>query len=66
MGLVAEYEIYCEGLPLVAVADDVPDATFEISIQFNHGDRPPFIVHATGGSPDSIAEAFESATFVGD
>ena len=50
MGLHAEYEITCEALPLVEVAAAVPEATLEVEMQYNHGDRPPFLVHATGES----------------
>ncbi|ELZ10013.1 bacterio-opsin activator HTH domain-containing protein [Natrialba aegyptia DSM 13077] len=34
MGLVAEFEITCEALPLVEVATAVPAATMEVDIQF--------------------------------
>jgi predicted DNA binding protein len=64
MGLVAEYEITCEHLPLVGVAAAVSGATLEVEIQFNHGDRPPFLVHATGESGTAVERAFESAAFV--
>lgn len=63
MGLVAEFEIHCEALPLVEVADAVPAATIEVQIQFNHGDRPPFIVHVTDGSHDAVERALESSSF---
>jgi hypothetical protein len=63
MGLVAEFEIDCDALPLVDVAAAVPEATIEVEIQFNHGNRPPFIVHVTHGSPDEIERAFESTPF---
>ncbi len=66
MGLVAEYEITCEHLPLVGVAADVPTATLEVEIQSNHGDRPPFLVHATGESETAVERAFESAAFVAE
>ncbi|MDJ1431658.1 helix-turn-helix domain-containing protein [Halostagnicola sp. A-GB9-2] len=64
MGLVAEFEIHCEALPLVEVADAVPAATIEVQIQFNHGDRPPFIVHVIHGSHDAVERALESSSFV--
>jgi len=64
MGLVAEFEIHCEALPLVQVAASVPESTFEVEIQFNHGNRPLFIVHATRGDSDAIEHALESAAFV--
>jgi hypothetical protein len=64
MGLVAEYELPCEHLPLVEVAAAVPDATFEVEIQFNHGDRPPFLVSASHERHAPIERAFASAEFV--
>lgn len=64
MGLIAEYEITCECLPLVAVAADVPEATLDIDIQPNHGDPSPFIVHVTYGTPTTVERAFESSSFV--
>lgn len=74
MGLHAEYEITCEALPLVGVAAAVPQATLAVELQYNHGDRPPFIVHATGGTDDSdadstaaaVEDAFAESAFVGE
>lgn len=66
MGLVAEFEIHCAVLPFVEVAAKVPEATLEVDIQFNHGDRPPFIVHATGTSAQAVERALESAEFVAE
>lgn len=64
MGLIAEYEITCECLPLVGVAAAVPGATLEIEMQPNHGDGPPFIVYVTDDTPSSVEQAFESSSFV--
>jgi len=58
MGLVAEYEIHCDVLPLVPVAAAVPEATLTLSLQFNHGDRPLFIATVTGGSRTTVEKAF--------
>lgn len=66
MSLIAEYEITCEHLPLVAIAGDVPEATLDIELQPNHGNHPPFIVHATHETPASIEQAFESSSFVAE
>ncbi|RDI72640.1 helix-turn-helix domain-containing protein [Halopelagius longus] len=66
MGLIAEYEITCEHLPLVTVAGDVPEATLDVELQPNHGNRPPFIVHATHETPALIERAFESSSFVAE
>jgi hypothetical protein len=48
------------------VAATISRATLEVEIQFNHGDRPPFIAHVTDGIPDSIEGAFEAAAFVAE
>jgi hypothetical protein len=65
MGLIAEYEITCECLPLVAVKADVPEATLDVELQPNHGNRLPFIVHVTPRTA-SVERAFESAAFVAE
>ncbi len=65
MGLVAEFKIQCEALPLVEVAKAVPAATVEVAIQFNHGRRPPFIVTVTHEDHEALERAFESSSFVG-
>ncbi|KDE59781.1 DNA-binding protein [Halostagnicola sp. A56] len=64
MGLVAEFEIRCEALPLVEMSEVVPSATIEVEIQFNHGNRPPFIVHATHDALGTVERALESSSFV--
>ncbi|WP_363464378.1 helix-turn-helix domain-containing protein [Halogeometricum borinquense] len=66
MGLVAEFEIDCDALPLVEVAAAVPEAMIEVAIQFNHGNRPPFIAHITHEDPDAIERAFESGAFAAE
>jgi predicted DNA binding protein len=65
-GLIAEFEIDCAALPLVEIAAAVPAATVETEIQFNHGDRPPFLVHVTHDDPAAVERAFESVAFVGE
>jgi hypothetical protein len=64
MGLVAEYGIPCEHLPLVDVAAAVPDATLTVELQFNHGDRPPFHVYATHDDHAAVERAFDDSAFV--
>ncbi|ELZ00878.1 helix-turn-helix domain-containing protein [Natrialba asiatica] len=66
MGLVAEFEITCEALPLVEVATATPAATMEVDIQFNHGNRPPFIVHVTRDPADAVEDAFDTSSFVAE
>jgi hypothetical protein len=35
MRVVAEFEIYCDALPLVEAAATVPEATIPLELQFN-------------------------------
>ncbi|MDB2284463.1 helix-turn-helix domain-containing protein [Halorubrum ezzemoulense] len=65
MGLVAEFQIDCEALPLTEVATTVSRATLTLDIQFNHGDRPPFLVTIHDGSQPTIETAFTDASDVG-
>lgn len=64
MGLVAEFDILCVRLPLVSVAKAVPATSLVLQLQFNHGQRPPFVVTATGGSWDELEEAMADAVDV--
>ncbi len=66
MGLVAEFEMDCEALPLTGVASAVPDATLIIELQFNHGNRPVFLVTVTGGSQTAVESAFTEAYDIGE
>jgi hypothetical protein len=66
MGLVAEFEIDCEALPLVGVARAVSDATLVLQLQYNHGRRPMFLVTVTGGSQTVIEDALSDAYDVAD
>ncbi|WP_311174114.1 helix-turn-helix domain-containing protein [Halobellus ordinarius] len=66
MGLVAEFDIDCEALPLTGVAVAAPDATIILSMQFNHGNRPLFLVTVRGGSSSRIENAFTEAYDVGE
>lgn len=63
MGLLAEFEVRCEALPLVDVATTVPDATVVLEIQFNHGRRPPFLVHVTEVARGRVDDALEASAF---
>lgn len=71
MGLVAEFEIHCEALPLVTTAAAVPEATFVLQLQYNHGNRPLFLTTVTGGSRSAVESALTDAadvrewTFIG-
>lgn len=61
MGLVAEFDIRCDALPLVGVARAVPEATVVLELQFNHGDRPLFIATVTDGSRPAVERALTDA-----
>ncbi|SNZ15694.1 Predicted DNA binding protein, contains HTH domain [Natronoarchaeum philippinense] len=61
MGLVAEFDIHCEHLPAVDAAASVPPATMVLELQFNHGNRPVFLLTVTGGSRDEIEAAIAGA-----
>ncbi|MDS0282761.1 helix-turn-helix domain-containing protein [Haloarcula onubensis] len=61
MGLVAEFDIHCDGLPLVEVARSLPEASLVLELQYNHGRRPLFLVTVTGGSRSAIADALADA-----
>jgi hypothetical protein len=65
MGLVAEFDIDCDALPLAGVAAAVPDATLTLDIQFNHGNRPPFLVTVHDGCRSNVEGAFAEAYDVG-
>lgn len=64
MGLIAEYEIDCDGLPLVTVAGAVPEATVALDLQYTHGERPLFLATVTDGSPTAVEAAFADAADV--
>jgi len=66
MGLVAEFDIHCNALPLVGVASTVPEATLVLDLQFNHGERPVFLVTVQNGSQTAIENAFTDAYDVGE
>lgn len=66
MGLVAEFDIDCQALPLVGVAAAEPEATLVLDMQFNHGTRPLFLVTVQDGSQTAIENAFTEAYDVGE
>jgi len=66
MGLVAEFDIDCEALPLAGVATAVPDATLVLDMQFNHGNRPLFLITVQGGSQTAVEKALTDAYDVGE
>jgi len=66
MGLVAEFTIDCDALPLVDVAAAVPEAKIILALQFNHGERPVFLITVTGGATRPLETALTDAHDVGD
>jgi DNA-binding CsgD family transcriptional regulator len=61
MGLVAEFDIDCDALPLVGVASEVPEPGLLLELQFNHGKRPVFLVTATGEDHSTMEQALTEA-----
>jgi hypothetical protein len=61
MGLVAEFDIHCDALPLAGVASEVPETTLLLELQFNHGKRPVFLVTATGEDWSTLEQALTDA-----
>ncbi|WP_434522449.1 helix-turn-helix domain-containing protein [Halorubrum sp. AS12] len=67
MGLIAEFRMTSDRLPLVDVAAAVPDATVEFeSVQARPSGAPTFIVRVAGADPDAIEAAFADADSVTD
>ncbi|UPM42371.1 helix-turn-helix domain-containing protein [Halocatena salina] len=65
MGLIAEYQITYQQLPLTDVATAVPGMTIELTVgQPNQAGPPPFVVRATGGAFEELERAFEASAFV--
>ena len=66
MGLVAEFAIDCTALPLTGVAAGVREATLTLDLQFNHGNRPLFLVTVQDGCRSEIETALTDAYDVGE
>ncbi|WP_121823329.1 helix-turn-helix domain-containing protein [Halostella salina] len=67
MGLIAEFRMVSEQLPLVDVAESVPEATVEFeSVQGHPSGTPTFIVRIAGADADVIETAFADAGSVTD
>jgi predicted DNA binding protein len=66
MGLLAEFDIDCEHLPLVSVARAVPEASLRLDLQFNHGEQPLFVLTVTGGSRAPVEHAIDDADDAGE
>ncbi|SFS93351.1 helix-turn-helix domain-containing protein [Halostagnicola kamekurae] len=67
MGLIAEFQMTSEQLPLVDVAAGVSEATIEFeSVQGRPSGAPTFIVRIVGADADAIEAAFADADSVTD
>jgi hypothetical protein len=66
MGLIAEYEVGCEALPLTDVARAVPAATLTVQMVPNAAGHSPFLVRAHEGPIDAVEDAFEASDFVAE
>ena len=67
MGLIADFRILSDTLPLVDVAAAVPEATLRVeSMQGSPSGPPTFVVSVTGTDADSVDAAFASATSVSE
>lgn len=64
MRLIAEFEIFCESLPLTEVAEAAPDATVLLRFQYNHGRRPRFVITVTGSSREALTKALSETADV--
>lgn len=65
MGLIAEYLLSFEPLPLLDVAEAVTEADLEIDVgQPNRDERPVLVVRATGASTDELQRALDSSPAV--
>ena len=66
MGLIAEYEVGCEALPLTDVARAVPAATLTVQMVPHAKGHSPFLVRLHEGPVDAVEDAFETSDFVAE
>jgi len=66
MGLIAEYEVDCEALPLVDVARAVPAATLTVQMVPHAKGPSPFIVRVHEGPATAVEDAFRDSDFVAE
>lgn len=67
MGLIAEFRLVSEALPLVDVAAGAPDATVEFESVHGQPSGPPtFVVRTTGADRETVEQAFAAADSVTD
>ena len=66
MGLIAEYEMGCEALPLTDVARAVPAATLTVRMVPHAEGHSPFVVRVIEGPAADVEAAFETSDFVAE
>ena len=66
MGLIAEYEVGCEALPLTDVARAVPAATLTVRMVPHAEGHSPFVVRVVEGPATDVEAAFETSDFVAE
>jgi hypothetical protein len=66
MGLIAEFEVGCEALPLVDVARAVPAATLTVQMVPHAKGHSPFIVRIHEGPAAAVEDAFRDSDFVAE
>jgi len=66
MGLIAEFEVGCEALPLVDVARVVPAATLTVRMIPHAKGHSPFIVRVAEGPAAAVEDAFQDSDFVAE
>jgi hypothetical protein len=66
MGLIAEFEVGCEALPLVDVARAVPAAALTVQMVPHAKGHSPFIVRVHEGPPAAVEDAFRDSDFVAE
>jgi predicted DNA binding protein len=64
-GIVAEYEITSEKLPLTDVAAVVPNATIEVEVQFVHESSPIIIAQVSSAPTQAVEDALDGSDTVG-
>jgi len=66
MGLIVEFEVGCEALPLTDVARTVPAATLTVQMVPHSDGHTPFLVRVVDGPTAAVEDAFADSAFVGE
>ncbi|WP_181684947.1 helix-turn-helix domain-containing protein [Halorhabdus salina] len=64
MAVRAVYELTCEHLPFVTVADRVPTATLSVRLVPSQDEYTPFVVTVADGPVVAVEAAFDAVSFV--